>query len=82
MRTIGLTEAEIQNVIRLLRAILWLGNITFQESHNDQTFLSRQEECDMVSYLLRIDPKQLTYALTHRYMTTGSSCKLVSHSLE
>lgn len=71
MRTIGMSEEEIRTVIRLLTAILWLGNISFYEPQHDRAAIADQNVCDMAAYLLQIDTNQLAYAMTNRFMETS-----------
>ncbi|KAL1969224.1 hypothetical protein VTN77DRAFT_478 [Rasamsonia byssochlamydoides] len=71
MRIIGLSQAEQDNIFRMLAAILWLGNIQFVEDDHTNASITDQSVVDFVAYLLEVDPAQVNKALTQRIMETA-----------
>ncbi|KAF2750620.1 hypothetical protein M011DRAFT_483560 [Sporormia fimetaria CBS 119925] len=71
MRIIGLSEAEQDNIFRMLSAILWLGNVSFQEDDSGNAAISDQSVVDFVAYLLEVTPAHVNKALTSRVMETS-----------
>ncbi|KAL4957338.1 P-loop containing nucleoside triphosphate hydrolase protein [Aspergillus filifer] len=71
MNVIGMSEAEQDNVFRMLAAILWLGNVQFGEDDNGNAAITDQSVVDFVAYLLEVDAAQVNQALTIRMMETS-----------
>jgi len=71
MKIIGMTEAEQDNVFRMLSAILWLGNITFRENDEGNGEIADQSVVDFVAYLLEVDAAHVNKAMTTRIMETS-----------
>ena len=71
MRIIGLTKVEQDNIFRLLAAILWLGNITFQENDQGGVEIADQSVVDFIAYLLEVESEQVNKALTVRVVETA-----------
>ncbi|GMG33251.1 unnamed protein product [Aspergillus oryzae] len=71
MGVIGMSEAEQDNVFRMLAAILWIGNVQFAEDDSGNAAISDQSVVDFVAYLLEVDPAQVNKALTIRIMETA-----------
>lgn len=69
MRTIGLSQAEQDEIFRVLATILWTGNITFREDDDGTAVVSDQSVVDFVAYLLEVDPQQVIKAITIRVLT-------------
>ncbi|KAL3449058.1 P-loop containing nucleoside triphosphate hydrolase protein [Aspergillus insuetus] len=71
MSVIGMSEAEQDNVFRMLAAILWLGNVQFGEDDSGNAAITDQSVVDFVAYLLEVDSAQVNQALTIRMMETS-----------
>ncbi|PSN63452.1 hypothetical protein BS50DRAFT_679717 [Corynespora cassiicola Philippines] len=71
MKVIGLPQSEQDNVFRMLAAILWLGNVTFQEDDNGNAAIADSSVVDFVAYLLEVDAAHVNKALTIRVMETS-----------
>ncbi|KAL1835956.1 hypothetical protein VTJ49DRAFT_5767 [Mycothermus thermophilus] len=72
MKVIGLTQAEQDNIFRMLAAILWTGNLVFREDDNGYAAVSDQSVVDFLAYLLEVDPARLVHAITIRVLTPRS----------
>jgi myosin-1 len=71
MRVIGLQQPEQDNIFRMLAAILWLGNVTFQEDKEGNAAIVDQSVVDFVAYLLEVDSAHVNKALTIRIVETS-----------
>ncbi|KAF2634948.1 hypothetical protein P280DRAFT_502182 [Massarina eburnea CBS 473.64] len=71
MKVIGLPQAEQDNIFRMLAAILWLGNVAFQEDDSGNAVIVDQSVVDFVAYLLEVDAAHVNKALTIRVMETS-----------
>ncbi|SZF01843.1 unnamed protein product [Blumeria hordei] len=69
MNVIGLSEAEQNEIFRMLSAILWTGNITFIENQEGYAAAADQGTVDFLAYLLEVQPAQLLSAITIRILT-------------
>lgn len=69
MKIIGLSQAEQDNIFRMLSAVLWTGNLVFREDDNGYAAVSDQSVVDFLAYLLEVDPAQLVHAITIRILT-------------
>ncbi|KAK4229718.1 putative myosin-5 [Podospora fimiseda] len=69
MKVIGLTQAEQDNIFRMLAAILWTGNLVFKEDESGYAAVSDQSVVDFLAYLLEVDPSRLVHAITIRILT-------------
>ncbi|KAL2155005.1 hypothetical protein VTH82DRAFT_3681 [Thermothelomyces myriococcoides] len=69
MKIIGLTQAEQDNIFRMLAAILWTGNLVFREDDSGYAAVSDQSVVDFLAYLLEVDPASLVHAITIRVLT-------------
>ncbi|ETS82161.1 Myosin-1 [Pestalotiopsis fici W106-1] len=72
MKIIGLTQAEQDEVFRMLAAILWTGNITFIEGDDSFAQVADQSVVDFLAYLLEATPEQVVKAITIRVLTPRS----------
>ena len=70
MKIIGMSQAEQDNLFRVLAAILWLGNITFSENDEGNAKITDQSVVDFVAYLLEVDAAHVNKALTLRVVET------------
>ncbi|EEP77864.1 myosin-5 [Uncinocarpus reesii 1704] len=71
MKIIGLPQAEQDNIFRTLSAILWLGNMQFEEDDHSNASITDQSVIDFVAYLLEVDSEGVKKALTQRVVETA-----------
>lgn len=71
MRVIGLSEAEQDDIFRMLAAILWIGNVTFVENDEGNAAIADQSVVDFVAYLLEVESAHVHRALTIRIVETS-----------
>lgn len=71
MKVIGLSEAEQDNIFRMLSAILWLGNVSFKEDDSGNAEVVDQSVVDFVAYLLEVPAPLVNKAITLRVMETS-----------
>lgn len=69
MRVIGLSEAEQYEIFRVLAAILWTGNIVFDEDDQSNAAVRDTSVTDFLAYLLEVEPSHLISAITVRVLT-------------
>ncbi|OAQ73422.1 myosin-1 [Pochonia chlamydosporia 170] len=69
MKIIGLSQAEQDEIFRMLAAILWIGNIQFHEDDGGYAAVADQSVVDFVAYLMEVTPDQLIHAITIRILT-------------
>ncbi|PHH80763.1 hypothetical protein CDD80_7300 [Ophiocordyceps camponoti-rufipedis] len=69
MNTIGLSQSEQDEIFRMLAAVLWIGNIQFQEDDNGYAAVADQSVVEFVAYLLEVSPQQVINAITIRILT-------------
>ncbi|RYP04295.1 hypothetical protein DL764_004558 [Monosporascus ibericus] len=72
MNIIGLTQAEQDEVFRMLAAILWCGNIHFVEGDDGYAAVHDQSVVDFLAYLLEVTPAALVKGITIRILTPRS----------
>ncbi|KAL2754955.1 hypothetical protein ACRALDRAFT_2042781 [Sodiomyces alcalophilus JCM 7366] len=72
MKIIGLSQGEQDEIFRMLAAILWTGNIQFQEDQHGYATVVDQSVVDFLAYLLEVTPEQLVKAITIRILTPRS----------
>jgi myosin-1 len=75
MQTVGVTHEEIQEVIRVTSAILWLGNVSFKEPRPEQAQVADRQVLDIVAGLLQVNSQALEQALCFRQIQTGVGAK-------
>ncbi len=71
MRVIGLSQAEQDDIFRMLAAILWLGNIQFTEDKDGNAAITDQSVVEFLAYLLEVDPSHVNKALVIRIVETS-----------
>ncbi|TQV96930.1 myosin-1 [Cordyceps javanica] len=69
MKVIGLSQAEQDEVFRVLATILWVGNIQFQEDQSGYAEVRDSSVVDFAAYLLETTPEQLIKGITIRILT-------------
>ncbi|KAG5951329.1 class II myosin [Claviceps sorghi] len=72
MKIIGLSQAEQDEIFRMLAATLWIGNIQFQEDDSGYAAVLDQSVVEFVAYLMEVTPEQLIHAITIRILTPRS----------
>ncbi|KAI1867647.1 hypothetical protein JX265_007449 [Neoarthrinium moseri] len=72
MKIIGLSQAEQDDVFRMLAAILWCGNIQFVEGDDSFAQVADQSVVDFLAYLLEATPEAVIKAITIRILTPRS----------
>lgn len=72
MKTIGLKQSEQDEIFRMLAAVLWIGNIQFNEDDSGYAIVADQSVVDFVAYLMEVSPQQLVHAITIRILTPRS----------
>ena len=75
MNIIGLPQEEQDQIFRMLAAILWIGNISFEENEEGNAQVRDTSVTDFVAYLLQVDAQILIKALTERIMETSHGMK-------
>jgi myosin-1 len=70
MDIIGLSGEEQNDILRMLAAILWLGNVSFIENDQGNAQVADQGVPDFIAYLLEVDATAVTKALTERIVET------------
>ncbi|KAM3420265.1 hypothetical protein BST61_g3552 [Cercospora zeina] len=71
MKVIGMSKAEIDNVFRMLAAILWIGNISFRENKEGNAEVADASVIDFVAYLLEVDAEHVNKAMEFRIIETS-----------
>ncbi|KAI1119099.1 P-loop containing nucleoside triphosphate hydrolase protein [Nemania sp. NC0429] len=69
MKIIGLSQAEQDDVFRMLAAILWAGNIQFVEGDDGYATVRDQSVVDFLAYLLEVEPAAVIKGITIRVLT-------------
>jgi myosin-1 len=69
MNVIGLSQAEQDEIFRVLAAILWTGNIQFVEDKDGYAAVADQSVVDFLAYLLEVDAAHVVQAITIRILT-------------
>ncbi|PSR94481.1 myosin-1 [Coniella lustricola] len=68
MKIIGLSQAEQDNIFRMLAAVLWTGNLTFREDEDGYATVADQSVVEFLAYLLEVEPQSLIKAITIRIL--------------
>ena len=55
MTTIGLSQQEIDDIFRVLAAVLWLGNIQFVENNEGNAAIADGSVPTYIAYLMDVD---------------------------
>ena len=69
LKIIGLGQAEQDEIFRLLAAVLWIGNIQFQEDQSGWAEVVDKSVVDFAAYLLEVSSEQLIKAILIRILT-------------
>ncbi|KAI9893426.1 MAG: class II myosin [Vezdaea aestivalis] len=71
MKALGLSQAEQDNIFRMLATILWLGNVQFREDDSGNAEIADSSVVDFVAYLLEVESAHVNKALTIRVVETS-----------
>ena len=55
MQTIGLSQQEIDDIFKILAAVLWLGNVQFVENNEGNAQIADESVPTYVAYLMDVD---------------------------
>jgi myosin-1 len=69
MRIIGLSQAEQDEIFRMLAAVLWTGNIGFREDKDGYAEVIDESVVNFLAYLLEVEPAAVVQAITIRILT-------------
>lgn len=69
MKIIGLSQPEQDQIFRMLSAVLWIGNIQFQEDQEGYAEVTDRSVVEFVAYLLEVTADQVINAITIRILT-------------
>ena len=70
MQVIGLTDDEQNGILRMLSAILWLGNVKYNERDDGNSEIADQGTVDFIAYLLEVDSALVQKVLTTKVVET------------
>ena len=65
MTTIGLSQQEIDDIFRILAAILWLGNVQFVENKEGNAAIADDSVPTYVAYLMDVDGASVNKVFSH-----------------
>ena len=81
MAAVGLAEETQSAILRLVSAVLWLGNVAFAASGSGEVGprdAAAREALEHAASLLGVDVATLTKSLTHRTISTGLGERITS----
>ncbi|EOD27387.1 hypothetical protein EMIHUDRAFT_457182 [Emiliania huxleyi CCMP1516] len=81
MAAVGLAEETQSAILRLVSAVLWLGNVAFAASGSGEVGprdAAAREALEHAAPLLGVDVATLTKSLTHRTISTGLGERITS----
>ncbi|KAI8458623.1 myosin I [Phakopsora pachyrhizi] len=70
MSTIGLSQAEQSNILRMLAIVLWLGNAQYAENEEGNAYVTDESVAEFIAYLMETDVNMVKKVLTSRTMET------------
>ncbi|BFZ55899.1 class II myosin [Savitreella phatthalungensis] len=71
MDVIGLTQAEQDEIFRVISTILWLGNMQFKENADGNAEITDPNVTNFVAYLMEVDAAGVEKAITTRLIETA-----------
>ncbi|CAH7674509.1 P-loop containing nucleoside triphosphate hydrolase protein [Phakopsora pachyrhizi] len=76
MLTIGLSQAEQSNILRMLAIVLWLGNAQYAENKEGNAYVTNESAAEFIAYLMETDVNMVKKVLTSLTMETqrGMRC--------
>lgn len=75
MQIIGLSQAEQDNIFRMLALILWIGNISFVEDENGNAAIRDESVTNFVAYLLDVEGEILMKSVIEKVVQTSHGMK-------
>lgn len=75
MNVIGLADAEQDNIFKMLAAILWIGNISFEEDESGNAQIRDESVTQFVAYLLDVNADILKTSIIERIVQTSHGMK-------
>ena len=85
MAIIGLSGEEQNDILRMLAAILWIGNVSYNERDDGNAEIADSGTVDFVAYLLEAPPELVSKVLTTKVVETQrggrAACLLLVHRL-
>lgn len=69
MKVIGLSQAEQDEIFRILAAILWTGNLQFKMDKDEYAQVADESVVTFLAYLLGVEPEAVVSAITIRILT-------------
>ncbi|CEP00171.1 hypothetical protein PBRA_007905 [Plasmodiophora brassicae] len=75
LQALGATTTQMQSILSVLSAILWLGNVTFAEDHQEKSSVHDWDTLDLVASLLQVDTTELASAMTTRTIEMGQGTR-------
>ncbi|KAI8451831.1 P-loop containing nucleoside triphosphate hydrolase protein, partial [Phakopsora pachyrhizi] len=70
MLTIGLSQAEQSNILRMLAIVLWLGNAQYAEKEEGNAYVTDESAAEFIAYLMETNVNMVKKVLTSRTMET------------
>ena len=70
MAIIGLSGEEQNDILRMLAAILWIGNVSYNERDDGNAEIADSGTVDFVAYLLEAPPELVSKVLTTKVVET------------
>ncbi|VDC05805.1 unnamed protein product [Peniophora sp. CBMAI 1063] len=70
MAVIGLSGEEQNDILRMLAAILWIGNVSYNEKDDGNAGIADAGTVDFVAYLLEVPSELVTKVLTTKVVET------------
>jgi myosin I len=64
MQTIGISQQEVDDIFKVLAAVLWLGNVQFVENNEGNAQIGDEGVPTYVAYLMDVDGAMVDKALS------------------
>jgi myosin I len=75
LNTLGFTDNERRELLKVTAIVLWIGNIAFSEDNQEKAYVQDKAVVDIAAGLLGVQAAILEKALTTRKIQTGSGAK-------
>jgi len=72
MTSVGITDSERKEILKIVAAVLYLGNITFTEDDKEQAQVADTETMSWFAHLIQCEPASVKQALCSRTISSGS----------
>eukprot|EP01091_Cochliopodium_minus_P015206 TRINITY_DN5339_c0_g1_i2.p1 TRINITY_DN5339_c0_g1~~TRINITY_DN5339_c0_g1_i2.p1 ORF type:complete len:1073 (-),score=394.85 TRINITY_DN5339_c0_g1_i2:98-3316(-) len=73
MKTMNMSNTEIEDIFKIISAILYLGNLQFTEDDKEQSHVSNKQDLDIIAKLLGSNPKDVENSICYRTISSGSA---------